>query len=230
MPQTVLITGANRGIGLEFARQYAEDGDTVIAYCRDPENAAALNALAAQHDGVTVLALEATDQESIEAAAQAVSAPVDILIHNAGIYGGKAQDLAAMDYAAFEETLAVNSVAPLRVIRAFLPHVRKAGRGSRIAAISSRMGSIAGASPNSYAYRASKAAVNMVMRLVALDVAQDGIIACPFHPGWVRTDMGGANADLDVKDSVDGMRKVIAGLTQEKSGRFWQYDGQELDW
>ncbi len=229
---TILITGANRGIGLEFVKQYAADGEAVHAACRDPGKAEALKAV---KGNVKVHALDVTDQASVDALAKELAGEaIHLLINNAGIYGGTLgagapQGLDTMDYALWAEVMAINTMAPLRMIQAFLPNLKKAGRGARIVTISSRMGSMADLRPGSYAYRASKAAVNKVMQLVAMDLANDGIIACPFHPGWVRTDMGGSGADISVEESVTGLRRTIAGLTQKDSGRFWQWNGQTLE-
>jgi NAD(P)-dependent dehydrogenase (short-subunit alcohol dehydrogenase family) len=226
---TILITGANRGIGLEFVRQYAADGDTVHACCRDPGAAADLRAVEGH---VNVHALDVADQVSVDRlAATLKDIPIDLLINNAGVYGGHDdQDLGRMNYDGWADVLAINTMAPLRMIQAFLPGLKKAGRGSKIVTISSRMGAMSDRRPGSYAYRSSKAAVNKIMQLVAADVASDGIIACPFHPGWVRTDMGGSDADISVEESVSGLRQTIAGLTQKDSGHFFQWNGSTLDW
>ncbi len=228
---TILITGANRGIGLEFVRQYAADGAIIHACIRDPHKADVLNELAAQFKNVTVHKLEVTDAQQVAALATALKdAAIDVLINNAGIYGGDHQSFLDIDYDAWEETLAINTMAPLRMIQAFYPHLKKAARPAKIITISSMMGSLARNAAGNYIYRSSKTAVNKIMQLVALDVAKDGIIACPVHPGWVRTDMGGAGADIDVSESVSGLRKLIAGLKQEDSGKFWQWNGQPHEW
>jgi NAD(P)-dependent dehydrogenase (short-subunit alcohol dehydrogenase family) len=231
----ILITGANRGIGLEFVRQYAAAGEAVHAGCRNPGEAKDLQALAARYAGVKIHALDVTDQASVDGLAFALKdIPVNLLINNAGVYGGTLgetpQDLEGMDYGMWADVFAINTMAPLRVIQAVLPNLKAAGRGAKIVTISSRMGAMSDARPGSYAYRSSKAAVNKIMQLVAMDLAQYGIIACPFHPGWVRTDMGGTGADISVEESVSGLRATIAGLTQKDSGRFWQWNGQTLDW
>jgi NAD(P)-dependent dehydrogenase (short-subunit alcohol dehydrogenase family) len=225
----ILITGANRGIGLEFVRQYAAAGETVHACCRDPGKAAELKAVAGD---VHVHALDVTDQASVDRlAAELKDAALHLLINNAGVYGGRdGQSLETMNFDAWAEVLAINTIAPLRVIKAFLPHLRKAGRGAKVMTISSQMGSFSRPAPGSIAYRSSKAAVNKVMQLVALDLGKDSIIACPLHPGWVRTDMGGQGADIDVEQSVAGLRQTINRLTHKDSGRFFQWDGKALEW
>ena len=224
---TVLITGANRGIGLEFARQYAEAGYRVHAACRAPGSA---DALAALGNGVTLHALDVTDHGRIEALAAGLkNEAIDIVINNAGIYGDQ-QELGKIDYAAWEEVMRVNTLAPLKMAECFLPHL-EAGKMKMIASITSRMGSIADNNAGGvYIYRSSKAALNAAARSLALDLAPRGITVIVFHPGWVKTDMGGAGALIDAETSVSGMRAVIAGAGPKVTGRFFDYDGAEVPW
>ena len=224
---TVLITGANRGIGLEFARQYAEAGYRVHAACRTPESADALGSLG---KGVKLHALDVTDHGRIEALADGLEGEaIDIVINNAGIYGDQ-QELGKIDYAAWEEVMRVNTLAPLKMAECFLPHL-EAGKMKMIASLTSRMGSIAENDAGGvYIYRSSKAALNAAARSLALDLAPRGITVIVFHPGWVKTDMGGAGALIDAETSVGGMRAVIAGAGPKDSGRFFNYDGTEVPW
>ena len=224
---TVLITGANRGIGLEFARQYAEAGYRVHAACRAPGSA---DALAALGERVTPHALDVTDHAGIEALAAGLkNEAIDILINNAGIYG-EAQDFGKIDYAVWERVMRVNTLAPLKMAECFLPHL-EAGKMKMIASITSRMGSIAeNDSGGVYIYRASKAALNAAARSLAVDLAPRAITVIVFHPGWVKTDMGGAGALIDAETSVAGMRAVIEGAGPKDSGRFFAYDGAEVPW
>ena len=224
---TVLITGANRGIGLEFARQYAEAGYRVHAACRTPESADALGSLG---KGVKLHALDVTDHGRIEALAAGLKGEaIDIVINNAGIYGAQ-QELGKIDYAAWEEVMRVNTLAPLKMAECFLPHL-EAGKMKMIASLTSRMGSIAENDAGGvYIYRSSKAALNAAARSLALDLAPRGITVIVFHPGWVKTDMGGAGALIDAETSVGGMRAVIAGAGPKDSGRFFNYDGTEVPW
>ncbi len=228
---TILIAGANRGIGLEFARQYAMADAQVLAGCRAPDQADALQALARDHaDRVEIFPLDVTRDESVAAAGrQFADRKIDLLIVNAGVSGQRDAKLGHVDYDSFEETLAVNTIAPYRVIDGFIDHVR-AGGDKKIIIISSQLGSITNCSGGGVFYRTSKAAVNMVARTLAKELTEEGIIICPIHPGWVRTDMGGSNATLSVEESVAGMRDFIAGATPTSSGRFYQWDGQELPW
>ncbi len=224
---TVLITGANRGIGLEFARQYAADGYRVHAACRAPGSA---DALASLGERVTLHALDVTDHGRIEALAAGLkNEAIDIVINNAGIYG-EAQDFGKIDYAAWEEVMRVNTLAPLKMAECFLPHL-EAGKMKMIASITSRMGSIADNNAGGvYIYRSSKAALNAAARSLAIDLAPRGITVIVFHPGWVKTDMGGPGALIDAETSVAGMRAVINGAGPKDSGRFFAYDGAEVPW
>lgn len=229
---TVLITGANRGLGLEFTRQYAADGATVIACARNPKTADELNALAKDSEGrIRVEALDVTNGQAIaRLAVKLEDETIDLLINNAGIMGPAAdQSLDMADYDQWTATLETNVIGVHRVSTAFLPNLRKAGRPV-IIAISSGLGSIEEASGGLYAYRTSKAGVNMVMRAMANDLREDAIIAVPLDPGWVQTDMGGARAPTPVDKAVADMRGVIGDLRLEQSGRFMRYDGGETPW
>ncbi len=228
---TTLITGANRGIGLEFAHTYAAEGWRVHASCRAPDAAAELAALAADSDGrITIHPLEVTDGAQVAALAGTVGGPIDLLLNNAGANMRAHQSLDDMDYDGWAELFAVNAMAPLRLADAFAGQVAASERKLMVT-ISSRMGSIAAnETGNSIAYRSSKSAVNQVMRSVAHQLGGKGVTSVLFHPGWVRTDMGGPNGAIGVEESVAGMRAVIAGLTPADNGRFLNYDGEELPW
>ncbi len=227
---SILITGASRGLGLEFARQYAAAGWRVHASCRDPEGAGALRSLAAD-DAVTVHGLDVADGASVAAlAATLAGEPLDVLLNNAGVYGGKNKDFGATDYGQWAQTLDVNVLGPLRVAEAFAGHVAAGGR-KQMVFISSRMGSIAGNdSGGAYIYRSSKAALNAVVKSLSLDLAERGVTVVAFHPGWVATDMGGATAPLKPAESVAAMHKVIESLTSADNGRFVNYDGSDISW
>lgn len=229
---TVLVTGANRGLGLEFARQYAADGWRVFAACRDPAAAKELGELAGGSGGaIRVLALDVTDAESVRAAAQSLADEViDVLINNAGVGSPRKQRLGSLDYAAWARVLDVNSLGPMRVTEAFLDHVARGG-GKKVVTITSAMGSIAdNASGGSYAYRSSKAAVNIVVKSLSIDLAPRGVTCVVVHPGWVRTDMGGPDGKLTPAESVAALRKLIAGLEPRDTGRFFNYDGKTYPW
>jgi len=219
MPK-VLITGANRGLGLEFAKQYQSDDWDVIATAR--ESSPELDAL-----GVRVEKLDMRDLDAVAAFGGRLDA-LDLLIANAGTYGPKDAD-SAEDAEAWLETMRVNTVAPYLLARSVLPLV-EASRG-KLVAISTRMGSIEDNSSGGFlAYRSSKTALNMAWRNLALDVKRLGVIAVMFHPGWVKTRMGGASAPLQPEESIRGMRQVIDELQPADSGEFFGHDGDHIPW
>jgi NAD(P)-dependent dehydrogenase (short-subunit alcohol dehydrogenase family) len=229
---STLITGANRGLGLEFARQYAADGWHVYATCRDPNSASDLRKLAdASDSNMQVLALDVTDLASIKAAAAALDGQaIDLLLNNAGVGGPRGQKLGNIDYEAWAKVLDVNTMGPLRVAEAFVDHVARSER-KLIATLTSGMGSIAdNTSGGSFAYRSSKAAVNMVMRSLAIELAPRGITCVVVNPGWVRTDMGGPRGNMTPAESVTNLRRLFENLDQAHSGRFFNHDGGEYPW
>jgi NAD(P)-dependent dehydrogenase (short-subunit alcohol dehydrogenase family) len=228
--QAVLITGANRGLGLEFAKQYAADGYRVFATTRDRSSAKDLRALADAQTNVTVHALDASRADSVRALAQELAGqPIDILLSNAGVMGPTAQSFGSIDFDGMLETFNVNSIAPLRLAEAFVDQVAKSER-KLIVAITSGMGSIHESGGGSYAYRASKAALNMSYRNLAIDLKERGITAVVINPGWVKTDMGGPGAQLEPSASISAMRSVLAGLRLADSGKFLDYKGGTWAW
>jgi len=228
MPR-VLITGANRGIGLEFARQYAQDGYEVIACCRQPSEADALRKLAGGAS-VRVLALDVAVEGMIaDMKGELADQPIDIVINNAGIAGPGAQSDSHVDADGWLETFRVNAIAPVLVAQALHQNL-KLGEGKRLAAITSQLGSTANNTGQRYAYRSSKAALNNAMRGLARDWAKDSILVGILHPGWVHTDMGGQGAPVTPDESVRGLRERIAALTPASSGTFQDYRGVSLPW
>jgi NAD(P)-dependent dehydrogenase (short-subunit alcohol dehydrogenase family) len=231
MPST-LITGANRGLGLEFARQYAADGWQVYAACRDPDSASELHRLAGgSGHTLKVMALDVTNPLSIKAAvAELDDHAIDLLINNAGVMGAPGQSIGHIDYDAWAKVLDVNTMGPLRVSEAFVEHVARSER-KLIVTLTSGMGSIAdNTSGGSFAYRSSKAAVNMVMRSLAVDLAPRGITCVVVNPGWVQTDMGGLNANLTPAESIARLRRLLDNLGPAQSGKFFNHDGREYAW
>ena len=219
---TIVIAGANRGIGLELAKQYAADGHDVIRGMRGVDQA--------DPPFGTTIALDVSSDEGVALFAAGLGdKPVDLLIANAGVIGPERQSSTDMDFDGFLKALDVNVLGPLRVVQAVLPNLRKA-KDAKVAVVSSMMGSMASAQSGSVAYRASKAAVNKVVQCLATDLAKEGIAVASLHPGWVRTDMGGAGADIDVQTSATGIRAVLDNLDASNSGNFWAYDGKQLDW
>ena len=234
---TVLITGANRGLGLEFARQYRAAGWQVIATCREPGAAAELQALRTGASGFELQPLDVADFATIDAlAARLAGRPIDVLLNNAGVFGPKPgaerdarQSFGSMDYGIWAEVLRVNLMAPMKMAEAFVEHVAASAQ-KKIVAISSTEGSSPNAKGGIYAYRTSKAALNMLMQNLAPDLAPRGIATAAFCPGWIRTRMGGEHAPLEAPPSIAGLRRVIDGLTTANSGRFWLWNGQPLPW
>jgi NAD(P)-dependent dehydrogenase (short-subunit alcohol dehydrogenase family) len=227
--ETIVITGANRGIGLELSRLFLQAGKQVVAACRRPDMAEDLRNLTG---ALEIYQLDASSGASIGAFAEQLKGrSIDVLINNAGVYGGQQQGLADMDYAEWLRTFEINTLAPLHLAASLLPNLKLAKR-PRIVTVSSQMGAfnVPGMGGGMYAYRSSKAAVSKVMQTLAEDLQADGIIVCPVHPGWVRTDMGGAQATLSVEESGGGLFRLIDGLTPAQSGRFWRWDGSEHPW
>ncbi|MGA9523487.1 MAG: SDR family oxidoreductase [Myxococcaceae bacterium] len=226
----VVVTGANRGIGLEFVRQFLSRGDTVEATARDPERATELNRLKeAVGERLRIHRLDVADDFSVSAFADALlPGPVDLLVNNAGL--GAWIGLDELDFQEAKRLFDVNALGPLRVTRALLPRLRQ-GSQKRIVHLTSRMGSIAdNSSGGSYGYRMSKAALNMASRTLAVDLAGEGMVSVVLHPGWVQTGMGGEGATTTPTDAVEAMIRIIDGLGPDESGRFFHANGTELPW
>lgn len=222
---TVLVTGANRGLGLEFTKQLAADGYTVIGTARNPAKATELKAT-----GARVEQLDVADQASVDALAQTLKGvPIDILINNAGMATRADSTLETVDYDAMVRTFQVNTLGPLRVTQALMPNL-EAGKGKTIVNITSRLGSIELSTGGLYSYRTSKTALNQINKIISVELEPKGFISVVMHPGWVQTDMGGAEATLTVDQSISGMLQVISGLNAQSNGKFYNYDGQEMPW
>lgn len=229
----VLVTGASRGIGLEFARQLLTAGDHVIATCRNPGKAAALNALAAAYPNrLHVLPLDVSDTRSRDELVRElalVSDGLDLLINNAGMLVS-GERFGVIDEAALTESFACNCAAPFLLAQALTPILRN-GVSPRIANLSSSLGSIARVDGfHTPSYAISKAAQNMATALLAQALKHDGIAVVALHPGWVRTDMGGSGAPLQVEDSVRCLLSVIDTLDLARSGSFLDWRGQPVPW
>jgi NAD(P)-dependent dehydrogenase (short-subunit alcohol dehydrogenase family) len=228
--RTVLITGANRGIGLEHARRYAECGARVFATARNPDEADELAALAKQHP-IEVLAYDAADEGAPAALKQRIGAePLDLMFANAGAMGTRRQSFGDVDTEAVLSLIQVNALAPLKLAEALADNVAQSER-KIMAFQTSLMGSIAdNGSGSAYAYRLSKVTLNMVGKGVANDLRGRGVISVLLHPGWVRTRMGGAGGKISVEECVEGQQRILDALTPDQSGRFFNYDGRELPW
>lgn len=223
----VVITGANRGIGLEMARIAIDRGDQVTATARRPAESDALQSLG-EKGGLVTVALDVTDEESIAAFGMAVDRPVDLAVLNAGVMNGYGSiDSGDHDLAAWRDVLLTNVAGPYLTAKALLPHL-KATEKARIAIVSSKMGSSAHASGNAIAYRASKAAASNLAVNLAAALKGDGIAVGAYHPGWVRTDMGGEDADISPEESAKGLMRRFDALDLDRSGVFETYDGTRL--
>ena len=222
---TVLITGANRGLGLEYATQYAEKGFHVIGTARSPDEADELRAL-----GAEVHALDVTSQTSVDALANALDGrPIEILINNAGYFNREDTTLETASAEIFLRTMDINAAGPLRVTQALIPNL-EAGKTKTVISMSSQLGSIERSSGQWYAYRASKTALNQINKIWSEEFANDGFIFVVVHPGWVKTDMGGPNATYTPEQSVAGLIGVIDGLTSEDNGAFYDLNGDTIPW
>lgn len=239
--QRILITGSNRGIGLDLTRRYLERGEQVFATCRSPESALELAELAAQHSRrLHIIALDVTDQAATAEAARQVSAQtaaLDILINNAGVLpGGVAArepnigTFGQLEAAAMLRVFEVNAVAPVIIAQAFAGLLRR-GANPRLINLSSDAGSITRRERGcDYSYPASKAALNMMTRCLSGDFRGDGVTVVSMHPGWIQTEMGGPYARLTLDDAIPDMMRVIDGLTLEHTGQFFNWDGASIPW
>lgn len=231
MTSSILITGASRGIGLALARCFTAAGWRVYAGCRSPETATELAAQAQRADGrLTVHPLDVGKSAQRAAMAAAVGPGLDVLVNNAGVWGQLPSEFGNTDADAWQRGFATNTIAPMLMMEAFADSLGASAR-PRIVNVTSRMGSIAdNSSGGSYAYRASKAALNAITRSAAIDLGKRGIIVVCAHPGWVRTAMGGDAAPLDVAQSADGLFRLTERLGPADSGAFFNVDGTHLDW
>ena len=228
---TVLITGANRGIGLELVRLYAAAGDRVLACCRDESAALALTELA-QGGDVRVIEVQVSDADSVAQLVDTLKGePIDLLINNAGTIGPADTNQTAytMDFEGWADAFAVNTMAPVRIMQGLLENLRSA-TSAKVVTITSQMGALSLDMPVAYAYCTSKAALNKFMKMAALELGKEGIHVCVIHPGWVKTDMGGQGADISPQESAAGIVEVIGGLDAETNGSFWKWNGETHDW
>lgn len=230
MSLNILITGANRGIGLEFCRQYLAQGNNVIACCRTPEQANELKLLAAQYPNtLSLVQLDITQEDQHhELRQQLGELKLDILINNAGAYGSKGLDLSQIEADEWSQIISINAIYPMLLTRNLMFNLNAP---AKVVFITSKMGSMAdNQSGGSYIYRSSKAALNAAAHSLAHDGKSRELLVAILHPGWVQTDMGGPNALISAQQSVTGMRSVIAQLDADDSGEFISYDGQPIPW
>ena len=225
---TVLITGTNRGLGLEFVKQFAIEGYQVIACTRKINKKDELHQLQEKFKTISICKLDIANFSSIDQFAKLFKKPIDILINNAGVYPDSSID--HVDYKAWLDAFKINTLAAFKMTKAFLPHLKK-GRLKKIASLTSKMGSIDDNSGGGeYIYRSSKTALNMVMKSLSIDLKPFDLSVITLHPGWVRTDMGGPNGLIDVDESVAGMKRQIDKLTIRTTGQFIAYDGKKIPW
>ncbi|HLV34714.1 MAG TPA: SDR family oxidoreductase [Spirillospora sp.] len=239
--QRILITGSNRGIGLDLTRRYLQRGDTLIfATCRQPAAAHELNALAEAHPGqVQIMALDVTDQTAIAECARQVSAQVDgldVLINNAGTYAGQVGDadprvsrFGSLEMEPMLDMLRINTVAPVMVAQAFADLLRR-GQRPRLINVSSDAGSLTMRSGGAYTYPASKTALNMMTRCLAGDFRAAGVTVIAVHPGFIQTDMGGPRARFTLDETIPGLMQVIDSVTLADTGQFINWDGSRVGW
>tara|TARA_B100000686_G_scaffold58877_1_gene63290 strand:+ start:3511 stop:4206 length:696 start_codon:yes stop_codon:yes gene_type:complete len=231
MSHSVFITGTTRGIGLELVRQFLEAGSKVFATARHPESDALQSLKAVHGDELQLLTLDVTNSTEIQAAVTSLAGqPVNLLINNAGLYQSRSDDVESLATETWLQEFHVNAIAPFMVTRALRGNLAAAD-DALVAMISSKMGSMAdNTSGGAYSYRSSKAALNAVTVCLAQDLAGDGTRVVALHPGWVRTDMGGANAPVDASQSASGLRKVMTGIDENQNGGFFDYTGAAIPW
>jgi len=229
MKDTYLITGANRGLGLELTRRLLADGHRVVATCRHPGTATALAAAASEIEALEILPLDVASAESGERLSNTLAnRSIDVLVNNAGIMH-RHETAGEVDYDAWMRTIEVNTLAPFRLAHLLKPNLSASAR-PRVVTVSSQMGSIERGGTGSVAYRSSKAAVNRAMRTLADEWSGDAFTIVVVHPGWVRTDMGGGNATLSAEESAADLAQLMAGLTLADNGRFLDHDGSDMPW
>ncbi len=230
MAQTVLITGANRGIGLALVEAYLNDSWNVIACCRNPLLADHLEELSEKAGTLTILELDVTNYKNVAALATKLTGqPIHLLINNAGYYGPKGVPFGQTDVEEWRKVFEINSIAPMKVIEAFYQNIKLA-KGV-IANMSSAMGSMSeNSSGGAYIYRSSKAALNALTKSIALDGKVDGVKSIALHPGWVQTDMGGPNALIGATESANGIKEILDNMTDNQNGSFYDCKGRHLAW
>jgi len=228
---TYLVTGTNRGIGLEFTEQLLARGDSVIATCRDIDKAEELRALSQRHQELELLELDVADGASLGNFPKRLEGrTIDVFINNAGVYGPRDAQFGHVQGKEWADVLHINAIAPVLLTQLLIDSLRK-GEDKKLVYITSKMGSIEDNSGGGqYIYRSSKAALNAAVKSLSVDLADDGFSVLLLHPGWVRTDMGGPNALIDTHTSVSGMLDLVDGLKQAHSGQFLAYDGKVVPW
>ena len=226
----VMIVGATRGIGLELVRQYAKEGDDVIACARDKGAADLLDQLAAGNDNISIEQLDVAEADSVTAAAERIGGvPIDTVIVVAGVVGGTHQSIGDLDIDAWHQALSANTIGPILVASAFKQNLVASGAGN-LMILSSQLGASTWPFGGMYIYSTTKAAVGKAAKILSIDWKDDPIIVSVMHPGYVQTDMGGPNAEITPEESASGIREVILKLSREDSGNFYKWNGDIHPW
>ena len=228
---SILITGTNRGIGLEFVKHYLKNNEKVIATCRNKNSAKDLLELENTTSNLSLLELDVSKPNSIdEFTSKIANQPIDTFINNAGVFGPRNIEFGNFNAKEWLDVFNINTIAPLLITQKILKNLRL-GKNKKLAFISSKVGSIEdNTGGGMYIYRTSKTALNQVIKSLSIDLKEENFIVVALHPGWVQTDMGGPNALIDTKTSVKGMTEVIDSLVIKNSGRFYNYDGSSIPW
>ena len=228
---SILITGTNRGIGLEFVKHYLKNNEKVIATCRNKNSAKDLLELKNTTSNLSLVELDVSNPNSInEFASKITDQPIDTFINNAGVFGPRNNEFGNFNAKEWLDVFNINTIAPLLITQKILKNLRL-GKNKKLVFISSKVGSIEENTGGSmYIYRSSKTALNQVIKSLSIDLKDENFIATALHPGWVQTDMGGQNALINTKTSVKGMAEVIDSLVLKNSGRFYNYDGSLIPW
>ena len=228
---SILITGTNRGIGLEFVKHYLKNNEKVIATCRNKNSAKDLLELKNTTNNLSLVELDVSNPNSInEFASKITDQPIDTFINNAGVFGPRNNEFGNFNAKEWLDVFNINTIAPLLITQKILKNLRL-GKNKKLVFISSKVGSIEeNTGGGMYIYRSSKTALNQVIKNLSIDFKDENFIAAALHPGWVQTDMGGPNALIDTKTSVKGMAEVIDSLVLKNSGRFYNYDGSSIPW
>ena len=228
---SILITGTNRGIGLEFVKHYLKNNEKVIATCRNRNSAKDLLELENTTSNLSLVELDVSNPNSINNFTSKIAGlPIDTFISNAGVSGPKNIEFGNFDAKEWLDVFNINTIAPLIITQKILKNLRL-GKDKKLVFISSKVGSIEDNTEGGmYIYRTSKTALNQVIKSLSIDFKDENFITVALHPGWVQTDMGGPNALIDTKTSVKGMTEAIDNLTSKNSGKFYNYDGSAIPW
>ena len=228
---TILVTGANRGLGIEFVEQYLNDGNEVIATYRNENSSMDLIKMGNERSNLKLLQLDVSSNKSLNSFAENLGdSPIDIFINNAGVYGPRNSSFGNVDEENWIPAIKINAIAPILLTQLIIKNIRS-GADKKLIFVTSKMGSIDdNKGGGAYVYRSSKTALNAVVKSLSVDLENEGIVVALIHPGWVKTDMGGPNALIDKDTSVRGMTEVISNLDISSTGNFYDYDGSIIPW